>query len=712
MHKAHNASLAKARVRAGEHGKGHLAKGRLVAVVLVVVVLTVAVALTACAQQSQTGGSSDSAVQQAQVAETPSAATQGKGSTSGVIQQTEASRSMSQVGSRTTDSEATESEVETYEPDTVLVSLKEGIDAQDALRAIEQETGFEGLSVASQGEGYVKLELPNNETVERAVEMLGHSTVVESAQPNFRYYLMDDTGAEADANPASAGVNQLQAGTLSELFTQSIELNDPDADKLWGLSSVQAYEAWETMRCNHSVTVAVIDNVFLADHEDLKNNVAVAYNAVTKKVNDDVAGSLYTSGDKEHGTHVAGIIAAQANNSKGVAGVSYNANLLLLRTANDDAEFYTDALMSAYDYLIENKDKYNVRVVNMSLGGYMSNDEWLPKNDETGNGQDNSSTGNDDLLLNAIDRAWEAGIITVTSAGNAGSYGSTAVSAPFSCYPGDYDRCVNVIALRSTTKSSSSVERWSSSNYNLPGRSNKDIAAPGASIYSTSVDSASSYETKTGTSMAAPCVSGILALMFATYPDLTPDQAVETLYATATDLGEKGWDEEYGSGEANALAAVQACYEMAEEAGYHPSINDDPADNPSGDDPGDDPSGDPSGDNPGDDDDTPAVKPIKKLANPLVVHSKLLKVRARNLKASKKTYVRKKVLTISSKRGTLSYKKISGSSRLTIDKKTGSVTVKKNTKRGNYRMKVSVRAAGNYKYASGSTVVNVKVSVR
>ena len=69
-------------------------------------------------------------------------------------------------------------------------------------------------------------------------------------------------------------------------------------------------------------------------------------------------------------------------------------------------------------------------------------------------------------------------------------------------------------------------------------------------------------------------------------------------------------------------------------------------------------------------------------------------------------------MTIVSKRGKLTYKKLSGSSRLAIDKKTGRVTVGKGAKRGTYRMKVRVRAAGNYKYASGSTIVTVKVSVR
>ena len=643
MHKAYETNKEEARWRADERGKGRFAVAALVAVVLMI-----AIALAACAQQS------------------------------------EVSQPISQ-DSETTEQEVETAgqEVETYEPGVVLVSLKEGVDAKDALGAIEQETGIAGLSITSQGKWYVELALPESVSVEQATEALGQSSVVESAQPNFRYYLMD---------AAPANVTQLQVGSSSGLRAQSVELDDTYASKLWGLSSVRAFDAWEIARCEGSVTVAVIDNVFRADHEDLQGNVVVAYNAVTQTENDDIAGDSYSRSDKNHGTHVAGIIAAQANNGTGVAGVSYNANLMLFRTAEDDGEFYTTTLLNAYAYAIDNKDEYNVRVLNMSLGGYMENDSW---------------EGKDDQLLRAIDRAWEAGIVTVTSAGNAGYYyvddKKVMIDAPFSCYPGDYARCVNVMNLENTSSSDPfAVKRDSGSNYNADNRRNKDIAAPGTDIYSTNNTSATSYGNSTGTSMAAPCVSGVLALMFACRPDLTPAQAVRTLYATATDLGEEGFDAEYGNGEVNALAALEMC----SDENFDPGDPDNPVD-PSGDGgPSDDSGSDDSGDEA-----APAAKPAK-LANTLTVSAKFPKVKASILKTTSLTLARKAAFAVSKARGTVTYTKVSGSPRLKIAKKTGKITIKKNTKRGVYRMRVKVRAAGNSKYKPRAVTVTVRIRVR
>ena len=505
-------------------------------------------------------------------------------------------------------------------PGSLLINFAEGFNPQEALEKLVSDTGLEGLRIAKIRSRYVELALPQGIGVAQARDAIAQSSVIDAVQPNFRYYLMDDTranpqgltagqlassddngnsdgdGEGSTSDPDDAGENNAQPS--DPLVPWS--LNDPFASNLWGLSSVHALEAWTITRTQGSVGVAIIDNVFNVEHEDLKDNIAVSFNAATDDA-DDMAGKNYNFSDKNHGTHVAGIIAAEADNSIGVAGVSYNAKLIPIRTASDDGSFYEDAILDAYDFVFNHQNEYNIRVVNMSLGAYQDTDEWETQ---------------DDAILQAIDEAWNKGIITVTSAGNAGTYDKVYRSAPFSCYPGDYDTCVNVINLQqSTSNGVTTLIRSTTSNYNLGARKNKDIAAPGSNIYSTMRES-EQYGSLSGTSMAAPCVAGILALEFAANPQLSAQEAVNLLYSTAIDLGNAGFDAVFGYGEANALEAVIAAKATSNQGGGsagdggegddpHPGSQSGEGGNPSGgnqsgegnESGGDDPAGDGTDDN-------------------------------------------------------------------------------------------------------------------
>ena len=435
-----------------------------------------------------------------------------------------------------------------YESGYVLATLALGASAGEALAQLEREAGMKGLAIASQGSDYVKLALPQGQSVEGAVEALSSCEAVESAQPNFRYFIMEDDAPVGLDDAARI----LQIGYLENLGVQGLEVNDSLASSQWALESINAFDAWEQARgdapaSGDPVTVAVMDDCFYLSHEDLANNVVGAYNAVTKKENSGM------SGTSTHGTHVAGIVAAQANNSVGVAGVSYNARIMPVRISDSRGGISTESLINAYDYVIANASAYNVRVVNLSVGAPVvttSNDRYvLSKIWER---------SSDDAALNKIDEAWSKGIVTVAAACNAGTYdlgngtGET-VSAPFIAWPADHDTCVSVINLQ---QSGDTVSRASTSNYNLGGMKTKDISAPGTNVYSTKRYSASSYGTMSGTSMASPCVAGVLALVFSANPNLTAAQAVSVLYDTAADVGAAGWDAEYGYGEVDAAAAV------------------------------------------------------------------------------------------------------------------------------------------------------------
>ena len=329
--------------------------------------------------------------------------------------------------------------------------------------------------------------------------------------------------------------------------------NDPRVSEQWALESIHAFEAWELLKEHQAqrVSVAVIDEGFELDHEDLKGNLIktdggpyATYNAVDGS--SDVSEMKYGGG---HGTHVAGIIAAEANNGIGVAGASYNQNIIPIKAfylnSNDEPRTNTLYVTTAYSYIMEHQKEYNIRVINISFGIF---------------GQRKAPDAD---LEKAIAKAREAGIVTVASAGN----GDKDDSVPTDNYPSDSEQVVAVINLcenQPTAENPDVVKRYSTSNYNIVFQdgtfeSCKNIAAPGTDILSTSASK--SYVVKKGTSMAAPYVSSVFAMMFAVYPRLSADDAISTLYATAFDLGPKGFDAETGYGEVNAFAAVNAAVE-------------------------------------------------------------------------------------------------------------------------------------------------------
>ena len=457
-----------------------------------------------------------------------------------------------------------------YEAKSVVVSLPAGVSPDEALATIVAETGIDGLALAEPvdavdpvdadaapgGEAVVELSLPPGVDAQEAAELIGASSAVDAAQPNYIYHLQSETSAVAGAAASSqaaaaAGTLALTAdGTLAQsLVAQATAVDDSYISLQWALRSIYAYgdrtgvgNAWDVARTEGDVAVAVIDEGFYKKHPDLAANVVATYNAVdgTKNVSE-------MADQSGHGTHVAGIIAAVADNGIGIAGVSYNARLVLIKAAEEGGGFTSRTLARAVNYAVANRAKYNIRVINMSISG----------------GQTSMKGWEDDLLIRAIDRATAAGIVVVSSAGNTYTDRLDRVWVPpYIDYPGDYKNVVGVISLERESSDPHDVDRDFDSNYNIAGVSlagmptGKNISAPGSDILSTLPTSRYGY--RSGTSMAAPYVAGTLALIFAKYPDLTASEAKSLLYSTATDVlaGGAGWDRETGFGEVNAYRAV------------------------------------------------------------------------------------------------------------------------------------------------------------
>lgn len=357
------------------------------------------------------------------------------------------------------------------------------------------------------------------------------------------------TDGEDEAGEEEPEIEELDASDFMTTLADSVSIDDPKASQQWALFDIKAYQAWAIAKCEGSVTVAVLDSGFQVTHSDLAANMltsaARGYTSSSAAYGTDVSpvvSSGYT--DYWHGTHVAGIISGIANNGVGIAGVSYNAKILPVRVfygSGSSAYSNTKILCSAFSYVTNNASKYNVRVINLSVGSTLN---------YYSEGYSGSSTVADAALYAEIDAARDKGIVTVVAAGN------NASSGPYEQFPGDYENAVSVINM------TSSHTRYSSSNYNTVGQTAKNISAPGASIYSTAPTN--SYRSSSGTSMAAPCVAGVLALEFAVNPQLTAEEAVDILYASATDIGDEGWDRETGYGEVNAYQAVKAAYDLTD----------------------------------------------------------------------------------------------------------------------------------------------------
>lgn len=379
-----------------------------------------------------------------------------------------------------------------------------------------------------------------SEAVAAAQEVPG----VVSVQPNFVYRLVDDLPAGAlDESAASIADEQVEGdegisaqalGMPNDDYVYTRDPNEP-YNQYW-LYTTRITRAWNLVHADNTVTVATLDTGVDFDHADLEDNLLMDY--AWDAYNSKPLSASVPNGDRiGHGTMVAGIISARANNGIGLAGASFNATILPVKVFNDAGapEATTASVLSGYKYVVDlatSKTVSNLRVINTSFGSYNTY----------------SSSGyclKDEALRKAIVSAKNAGIVTVCSGGN----GKDGKPRTDNIYPADFDECVAVTALNTDNTNC----YWS--DYNKK----KNISAPGLLV--TTTDATGGYSKASGTSMAAPIVSGVFALLFAAEPVATVDNACNAVYATATPISDAENDRTDISGSHGAIdasAAVEA----------------------------------------------------------------------------------------------------------------------------------------------------------
>jgi serine protease len=353
-------------------------------------------------------------------------------------------------------------------------------------------------------------------------------------------------------------------------LTTKIEPNDEFYVRQWHYRKLNLPAAWDKTTGSANVKIAVLDTGIVANHPDLQSRLSAdSYDFISSVSNggdgdgvdsdardpgdgqDNAACSTSTSRSSSfHGTHVAGTIGASTNNNIGTAGIAWAGEIMNLRVLGcEGGSTFDIAQALLYAAGIENALGINptktADVANLSLGG------GSPSN----------------VMTNAVQAARAAGLIIVAAAGNDGN--STL------SYPASYDGVISVAA----TDLSDRRAFYSQFNARV------DIAAPGGDT-STDLDADGfpdgvlstlasregrtqidyRYGFKIGTSMAAPHVAGIVALMKSVNPALTPTLLDQLLSSSAitVDLGPSGRDDNFGHGRIDALLAVEAAQQIAD----------------------------------------------------------------------------------------------------------------------------------------------------
>jgi thermitase len=356
-----------------------------------------------------------------------------------------------------------------YEPTTILVKF--ALPA-DAVRLVAR---LHDAVAGTTATGVTVVRIDRGETVKAKVAQYRRLPGVAYAEPNFI--------ARADALPAP---------------------NDPSYGKQWNMSKVQAPDAWGVYPGSYAssggMRIAIVDTGIDSTHPDLSDG----------RVRVDLGANCLTASgcsadpardDNGHGTHVAGIAAAETNNGTGVAGLAYTSSLVPVKVLDSNKTGSYSAITNGIIWAVD----HGARALNLSLSG----------------------TSASQTLCDAVTTAISRGAVVVAASGNDASSAAHYPAA-----------CSGAIGVGATTSSDSLA------SYSDTGSPNVFVSAPGDSVYSTYAGGG--YTTMSGTSMATPLVTALSALLLGELPGRSVDDVKRVLATTSDKVGGGYGSDPYG----------------------------------------------------------------------------------------------------------------------------------------------------------------------
>ena len=336
---------------------------------------------------------------------------------------------------------------------------------------------------------------------------------------------------ELKSTPGIISAEENYRRTISALPGASVP-KDPLFKEQWSMVSSNVQAAWDMGATGLGITIAIIDSGVALKHPDLMDNLLPGYNSITQS---EASGAAQD--DNGHGTHVSGIAAA-VRNGLGIVGVAYQAKIMPIKAMNSNGVGYDDAIADGIVWAADHQAK----IINLSIG--------LESGESSA------------ILTKAINYAYEKGCLMIAASGN---HDPKLQVIPSVTYPASDP---HVLAVTATDKTGN-VATYSSTGPEV------SLAAPGDTITSDwwSQTEGFGYASASGTSMAAPFVSGEAALIWSQHPDWSTDQVMQILKTGVRDLGAPGRDNAYGYGLVDVKLALTLANQTQQTSTSPVSIN-------------------------------------------------------------------------------------------------------------------------------------------
>lgn len=367
----------------------------------------------------------------------------------------------------------------------------------------------------------VVITAPDAQSLAKMKELVGQFGVVKEDLP-----LINGFTAEVDPNKLQEFFKSVP-DEVNITLDQKMKIPDPIVDdertigtkmdrstKLLGIDKL-----WEKGLTGYGVGIAIVDTGVYPNHKDLRGRVV--------GFQDSINTNFEAYDDHGHGTHVAGIAAGngRASDNK-FMGIAPDAAIIGVKVLSKGGSGSTSQIIQGVEWVINNKEKYNIQVMNLSLGG------------------DPESRSKEDPLVMALEKAIDAGIVPCIAAGNSGPDKETIGS------PGITPNAITVGAYddkKTPEKEDDDIARFSSRGPSIDGNLKPEIIAPGVNITAplspgSTLDRPSiphignEYITISGTSMATPMIAGIVALLRQAAPQAAVHDIKRAIVVTAAPL--------------------------------------------------------------------------------------------------------------------------------------------------------------------------------